>query len=64
MIVRVWETPNAGKIIPKSRPLSTGTDEELVKIERLRNTQPRKRLGYKTPLEIFMSSLNRVALRA
>ena len=42
--------------IPKSRPLSTVTDAELEKIERLLNTRPRKRLGYKTPLEIFTSS--------
>ena len=41
--------------IPKSRPLSTVTDAELAKIEMLLNTRPRKRLGYKTPIEIFMS---------
>lgn len=50
--------------IPKSRPLATVTDVELAKIEWLLNTRPRKRLGYKTPLEIFTNSLNRVALRA
>lgn len=50
--------------IPKSRPLSTVTNAELAKIERLLNTRPRKRLGYKTPHEIFTNSLNRVALRA
>jgi len=50
--------------IPKSRNLSTVTDTELAKIERLLNTRPRKRLGYKTPMEIFTNSLNRVALRA
>jgi IS30 family transposase len=50
--------------IPKSRPLSTVTDNELEKIERLLNTRPRKRLGYKTPIEIFTSQLNCVALRA
>ena len=43
------------KYIPKSRPLSTVTDAELAKIEMLLNTRPRKRLGYKTPIEIFMS---------
>ena len=47
--------------IPKKRPLSTVTDEELRMIQdRLR---PRKRLGFKTPNEVFMQSLNRVALR-
>jgi IS30 family transposase len=50
--------------IPKSRPLATVTDAELANIEMLLNTRPRKRLGYKTPHEIFTNSLNRVALRA
>jgi hypothetical protein len=50
--------------IPKSRPLSTVTDAELANIERLLNNRPRKRLGYKTPHEIFTNSLSRVALRA
>jgi transposase, IS30 family len=50
--------------IPKSRPLATVTDAELAKIEWLLNTRPRKRLGYRTPHEIFINSLNRVALRA
>jgi IS30 family transposase len=42
--------------IPKSRPLSTVTDAELEKIERLLNNRPRKPLGYKTPLEMFTGS--------
>ena len=50
--------------IPKSRPLATVTDDELAKIEMLLNNRPRKRLGYKTPIEIFTSQLNYVALRA
>ena len=50
--------------IPKSRPLSTVTDDELAKIEMLLNTRPRKPLGYKTPIEIFTSQLNWVALSA
>jgi IS30 family transposase len=50
--------------IPKSRPLSTVTDDELAKIEMLLNTRPRKRLGYKTPIQIFTAQLNCVALRA
>jgi IS30 family transposase len=28
------------------------------------NHRPRKRLGFKTPYEVFHASLNRVALRA
>ena len=50
--------------IPKSRPLSTVSDAELAKIESLLNNRPRKRLGYKTPHEVFTQSTNRVALRA
>ena len=50
--------------IPKSRPLSTVTVVELANIEMLLNKLPRKRLGYKTPLETFTNSLNRVALHA
>jgi len=49
--------------IPKNRPLSTVTDEELAMIERSLNSRPRKRLGFKTPLQVFHESLKRVALR-
>ena len=47
--------------IPKKRPLSTVTDEELKMIERRLNNRPRKRLGFKTPNQVFHESLNRVA---
>jgi hypothetical protein len=49
--------------IPKKRPLSTVTDKELSMIQEELNSRPRKRLGFKTPNEVFMQSLNRVALR-
>lgn len=49
--------------IPKKRPLSTVTDQELKMIQAELNSRPRKRLGFKTPNEVFMQSLNRVALR-
>ena len=48
--------------IPKKRPLSTVTDEELKMIEERLNKRPRKRLGFKTPKQVFHESLNRVAL--
>ena len=48
--------------IPKKRPLSTVTDEELKMIEERLNNRPRKRLGFKTPNQVFHESLNRVAL--
>lgn len=37
--------------------------EELAMIMRQLNHRPRKRLNWKTPHEVFMQSLNRVALR-
>lgn len=49
--------------IPKKRPLSTVTESELKMIEHRLNHRPRKRLGFKTPHEVFYQSLNRVALR-
>ena len=49
--------------IPKKRPLSTVTNKELRMIQDRLNNRPRKRLGFKTPNEVFMQSLNRVALR-
>jgi IS30 family transposase len=49
--------------IPKKRKLSTVTDEELKMIQNLLNHRPRKRLGFKTPYQVFHESLNRVALR-
>jgi IS30 family transposase len=39
------------------------TDEELKMIQDRLNNRPRKRLGFKTPSEVFTQSLNRVALR-
>ena len=49
---------------PKSRPLSSVTDSELASIENRLNNRPRKRLGFKTPHELFTQELSRVALRA
>ena len=49
--------------IPKKRHLSTLTDAELKMIEDRLNNRPRKRLGFKTPHQVFHDSLNRVALR-
>ena len=49
--------------IPKKRRMETVTDEELSMIENSLNHRPRKRLGFKTPHEVFHASLNRVAPR-
>ncbi|WP_256378621.1 IS30 family transposase [Methylocystis sp. ATCC 49242] len=52
------------QFIPKSRPLSTVSDKELAMIQDRLNNRPRKRLVYKTPLEVFSHEFHRVALRA
>ena len=49
--------------IPKKRRLETVTDEELTMIQDRLNHRPRKRLGFKTPHEVFYASFNRVAPR-
>jgi IS30 family transposase len=49
--------------IPKKRRMETVTEEELTMIQNRLNHRPRKRLGFKTPHEVFYASLNRVALR-
>jgi len=52
-----------GQYIPKKRAMSTVTDEEIRMIQYRLNNRPRKRLGFKTPAEVFHQSLKRVALR-
>jgi IS30 family transposase len=49
--------------IPKKRSMSTVTEEEIRMIQNRLNNRPRKRLGFKTPAEVFHQSLKRVALR-
>ena len=49
--------------ILKKRSMSTVTDEEIRRTQKRLNNRPRKRLGFKTPTEVFHQSLNRVALR-
>jgi len=49
--------------VPKKRALSTVSQEELTMIENRLNHRPRKRLGFKTPYEVFHASLKRVAVR-
>lgn len=48
--------------VPEGRELSTLSQEEIAMIMH-RNHRPRKRLGFKTPHQVFMQSLNRVAIR-
>ena len=49
--------------VPKKRAMSTVSDEEIRMIQNRLNNRPRKRLGFKTPAEVFDQSLKRVALR-
>lgn len=49
--------------ICKSRSLSDVTDEEIETIQTRLNTRPRKRLGFKTPLQVISKPMRRVALR-
>jgi IS30 family transposase len=41
------------RFLPKKTDFSTITDEEIQRIEYLLNSRPRKRLGWKTPYEVF-----------
>jgi IS30 family transposase len=47
--------------IPKKRRIETVTDKELTMIENRLNHRPRKRLGFKTPHEVFHAPVTRVA---
>ena len=49
--------------VPKKRAMSAVSDEEIRMIQNRLNNRPRKRLGFKTPAEVFHQSLKRVALR-
>ena len=49
--------------IPKKRPLSTVTNKESLMIHDGFNNRPRKRLGLKTPNEVFQASFKPVAPR-
>lgn len=41
------------RFLPKKTDFKTITDDEIKKIEYLLNSRPRKRLGWKTPYEVF-----------
>jgi transposase, IS30 family len=49
--------------LPKKRDLSTVTQAELDMIMDRLNNRPRKRLGFKTPNQVFLQSLKRFAIR-
>lgn len=50
--------------LPKRRDLSTVTQEELDMILDRLNNRPRKRLKFRTPNQVFLKSLCRVAIRS
>lgn len=51
------------RFFPKKTDFRTVTDEEIQKVEYLLNSRPRKRLGWKTPYEVFYE-LTGVALQS
>ena len=50
--------------VPKKRLMNTVNEEEITMIQNRLNNRPRKRLGFKTPAEVFHQSLKRFALSA
>jgi IS30 family transposase len=50
------------QLIPKSRPLSSVSEQELHTIELLLNSRPRKKLGFKSPIEVHFLERANVAL--
>ena len=49
--------------VRKKRSMNTVDEDEITMIQNRLNNRPRKRLGFKTPSEVFHQSLKRVALR-
>lgn len=52
------------QFIPKSRSLHTLTPQEVRRIENKLNNRPRKKLGYRTPNQLYSLHKNLVALRS
>jgi transposase, IS30 family len=50
--------------LPKGTDFDMITDEQIEAIEYALNTRPRKRLNYKTPLQVFNENLRSVALQS
>ena len=48
--------------LPKNRDFRTITDSEIIRAMKRLNNRPRKRLGYKTPNEVFFGESYNVAL--
>lgn len=54
-----WKTPTSRirRFLPGNTDLSNITQQQLVDLDHQLNAQPRKRLGYKTPAEVFIAHL-------
>jgi len=50
--------------LPKGCNLAAVTDEHLQAIEDRLNDRPRRRLGFRTPRQVFEASFNRRALQS
>ena len=48
---------------PKGTDFSKVTDKELKEVEEELNSRPRKRLGYKKPIEIWREAINQEGLQ-
>ncbi len=51
------------KYVPKKKSIYTVDEEDITVIQNRLNNRPRKRLGLKSPSEVFHQSLKRVTLR-
>jgi len=47
------------RYFPKGTDFDQVTDEEIAAVERKLNMRPRKRLGYRAPIEVFCEGLHR-----
>jgi len=57
------EIGNVRQYRPKGQSLESLTDTELHAIEQRLNNRPRKRLGYRTPFEVFSKHLKRLGVQ-
>ena len=62
-----WERPinertnrEFRKFIPKGRSMNDYSEDEILSISDELNDTPRKRLGYRTPAEVFEEQLDRI----
>jgi len=66
MPIRPGTSENTNGLIrqyfPKNRDFRTITDDEIIRAMKRLNNRPRKRLGFKTPNQVFFGIKQNVAL--